>query len=150
VARPVLRGDRLVQARQRSGMSREDLARALELSSPARIRVWETGVERPRPRFVPRLASVLGLDPLDLLDVDAGDPPLAALRVAAGRATNEMGAPGVSVMTYVRLEDGRPGGDPSHAVVTAIADVLGVEPARVEAAIRRSRKDHAAEASFVT
>jgi transcriptional regulator with XRE-family HTH domain len=131
-------------------MSREDLARALELSSPARIRVWEMGVERPRPRFVPRLAAVLGVDPLHLLDVDAGDPPLAALRVAAGRATNEMGAPGVSVMTYVRLEDGRPGADPSPTVVMAIADRLDVEPTRVEAAIRRSRKDHAAGASLIT
>jgi len=131
-------------------MSREDLAQALELSSPARIRVWEMGLERPRPRLVPRLAEVLGVDPLHLLDVDVADPPLVALRVAAGRATNEMGAPGVSVMTYVRLEDGRPGAEPSPAVVTAIADVLGVEPARVEAAVRRSRKDHAAEASFTT
>lgn len=131
-------------------MSREDLARILELSSPSRIRVWESGVERPRPRFVPRLAAALGVDPLYLLDVDPGDPPLAALRVAAGLATNEMGTPGVSVMTYVRLEDGRPGVDPSEAVVAAVAGVLGVEPARVAAAIRRSRKDHAAEAAFTT
>jgi hypothetical protein len=35
-------------------------------------------------------------------------------------------------------------------VVAAVASVLGVEPARVAAAIRRSRKDHAAEAAFTT
>ena len=90
-------------------MSRDDLAERLELSSPARVRVWELGLERPWPRFVPRLAAAVGIDPLHLLDVDPDDPPLAALRLAAGLATNEMGAPGVSVMTYVRLEDGRPG-----------------------------------------
>src|SRR3712207_9275792 len=86
------------------GLSREELAAKLELSSPARIRVWETGLERPRPRFVPRLAAALGVDSLYLLDVDAGDPPLAALRPAAGFATNQVTAPGLSVMTYARLD----------------------------------------------
>ena len=85
-------------------MSREELATKLELSSPVRLRVWETGLERPRPRFVPRLAVALGVNPLYLLDVDPDDPPLAALRLAAGLATNEVTGPGLSVMTYVRLE----------------------------------------------
>ena len=115
----------------------------LELSGSARIRVWEQGLERPRPRLVPRLAAALGVEPLYLLDVDPDDPPLVALRVAAGLATNEMGAPGVSVMTYVRLEDGRPGADPAADVVQAVAGVLGVDVPRVEAAIRRSRSDQA-------
>ena len=148
MARPLLRGDRLQAAREAVGLTRDALATKLELSSPARIRVWELGLERPRPRHVPRLAAALGVEPLHLLEVDADDPPLAALRVAAGLATNEMGAPGLSVMTYMRLEDGRPGVDPSTAVVSAIAGVLGVEPARVQAAIQRSRRDHAALASF--
>ncbi len=129
-------------------MSREDLALKLELSSPARIRVWELVLERPRPRFVPRLAAALGVEPLYLLDADPDDPPLAALRLAAGLATNEMGSPGVSVMTYMRLEDGRPGADPSPNVVAAVADVLGVNVSRVQAAIRRARNDHAALAYF--
>ncbi len=144
MARPLLRGDRLQAARETVGLTREELATKLELSSPARIRVWESGLERPRPRFVPRLAAALGVDPLHLLDVDPDDPPLAALRLAAGRATNEVTAPGLSVMTYVRLEDGRPGADPTPAVVTAVVHVLDVDVARVEAAIRRSRSDHAA------
>ncbi len=130
------------------GLTREELAAKLELSSPSRIRVWETGLERPRPRFVPRLAAALSVDPLHLLDVDSDDPPLAALRLAAGLATNEVSASGLSVMTYVRLEDGRPGTEPSDGVLTAIADVLGVGVPRVEAAVRRSRSDHAALASF--
>jgi hypothetical protein len=105
VARPLLRGDHLQAAREAVGLSREGLATELELSSPVRIRVWETGLERPRPRFVPRLAAALGVDPLYLLDVDRDDPPLAALRLAAGLATNEVTGPGLSVMTYVRLEN---------------------------------------------
>lgn len=126
------------------GLTREELATKLELSSPSRIRVWETGLERPRPRFVPRLAAALGVDPLHLLDVDPSDPPLAALRLVAGLATNEVTAPGLSVMTYVRLEDGHPGVDPSARLFTAVAEVLGVDVARVDAAVRRSRSDHAA------
>ncbi|WP_116451674.1 helix-turn-helix domain-containing protein [Blastococcus litoris] len=148
MARPLLRGDRLQAAREAKGLTREDLATRLELSSPVRIRVWETGLERPRPRFIPRLAVALGVEPLYLLDADPDDPPLAALRLAAGRATNEMAAPGVSVMTYVRLEDGRPGAAPSTTVLTAVAGLLGVDVARVEAAVHRSRCNHASSASF--
>ncbi len=144
MARPLLRGDRLQAAREAMGLTREELATKLELSSPSRIRVWETGLERPRPRFVPRLAAALGVGPLHLLDVDPDDPPLAALRLAAGLATNEVTAPGLSVMTYVRLEDGRPGVDPAARLFAAVAEVLGVDVARVDAAVRRSRSDHAA------
>ena len=147
MARPRLRGDRLQAARESAGLSRDDLAERLELSSPARVRVWELGLERPRPRFVPRLAAAVGIDPLHLLDVDPDDPPLAALRLAAGLATNEMGAPGVSVMTYVRLEDGRPGTEPTADAVHAVAGLLGVDESRVQAAIRRARRDHAPLAS---
>jgi transcriptional regulator with XRE-family HTH domain len=143
VARPLLRGDRLRAAREAAGLTRDDLAAKLELSSPARIRVWELGLESPRPRLLPRLAAAIGVEPLYLLDVNPDDPPLAALRVAAGLATNEMSAPGVSVMTYVRLEDGRPGAEPAADVVQAVAGVLGVDAARVTAAIRRSRSDQA-------
>ena len=148
VARPLLRGDRLQAAREAMGLTREELATKLELSSPSRIRVWEKGLERPRPRFVPRLAAALGVDPLYLLYVDPDDPPLAALRLAAGLATNEVTAPGLSVMTYVRLEDGRPGAEPSAGLITTIAEVLGVDVPRVSAAVRRSRGDHAGLTSF--
>jgi DNA-binding XRE family transcriptional regulator len=149
VARPLLRGDRLQAAREALGLSREEVARKLELSSPGRIRVWERGLERPRPRIVPRLAAALGVDPLYLLDVDLDDPPLAALRLAAGLATNQVTGPGLSVMTYVRLEDGRPGADPSSDVISAISQVFDVDIPRVEAAVRRSRRDHAAMATFL-
>ena len=148
MARPLLRGDRLQAAREAMGLTREVLATKLELSSPVRIRVWETGLERPRPRFVPRLAAALGVDPVFLLDVDLDDPPLAALRLAAGLATNEVTGPGLSVMTYVRLEDGRPGAGPSVRVIAVIAEVLGVDVPRVGAAVRRSRSDHAAIATY--
>ncbi len=53
MARPLLRGDRLQAAREAMRLTREELATRLDLSSPARIRVWELGLERPRPRFIP-------------------------------------------------------------------------------------------------
>jgi hypothetical protein len=84
---------------------------------------------------------------LHLLHVEPDDPPLGALRVAVALATNEMGTPGVSVMTYVRLEDGRPGAAATVDVVDAVAGVLGVDAARMGAAIQRSRGNHAALAS---
>ena len=124
------------------------MARPLLRATACRLPVRPWGLERPRPRFVPRLAAALGVDPVYLLDVDPNDPPLAALRLAAGRATNEVTAPGLSVMTYVRLEDGRPGADPPIRLISAIAEVLCVDVPRVEAAVRRSRSDHAALASF--
>jgi transcriptional regulator with XRE-family HTH domain len=73
---------------------------------------------------------------------------LQAAREAAGLTRDELTAPGLSVMTYVRLEDGRPGVDHSAKVIAAVAEALGVDVARVEAAVRRSRSDHAAMASF--
>ncbi|MGI8681355.1 MAG: helix-turn-helix domain-containing protein [Mycobacteriales bacterium] len=139
MALPRFRGDRLLAAREAAGLSREDLTLALDLSSPYRILQWESGNERPQPRFIPPLADVLGVEAMYLLDVDPEDPPLAALRLAAGVATEQMGAPGMSIMTYQRLEVGRLSVTPTPAIVAAIAAALNVEPARVEAAILRSR-----------
>ena len=134
MARPLLRGDRLQLPARPWGRPEKNWRRNWSSPARARIPVWETGLERPLPRFVPRLAAALGVDPLYLLDVDPDDPPLAVLRLAAGLATDQVTAPGVSVMTFVRLEDGRPGADPSVRVITAIAEVLGVDVPRVEAA----------------
>ena len=64
MARPLLRGDRLQAAREAVGLTREGLATKLELSSPAGIRVWELGLEGPRPPYVPRLAAALGVEVL--------------------------------------------------------------------------------------
>ena len=141
MALPRFRGDRLLAAREAAGLSREDLTIALDLSTPFRIRQWELGIERPRPRFVPPLAAALSIAPLQLLDVDPDDPPLAALRIAAGLTTEQLNAPGMSGMTFMRLENGRLNTALPVARITLIAAALGVKPEQVEAAIRRSRAD---------
>jgi len=124
-------------------MSEKELTLLLELSTPYRIRQWERGLERPQPKFIPRLATAVGIDPLGLLDVDPEDPPLAALRLAAGIGTKEMGAPGMSIMTYQRIEAAWPDVGVSDDVVAAIAAALVVQQQQVEAAIRRTYRDHA-------
>ena len=144
MARLRLRGDRLRLARETVNLSREDVAQALGLSSAARVRLWETGLETPRPRLVPKLAKVLTVDPLHLLDADPEDPPLVALRIAAGKATTDMVAPGMSVMTYVRLEDGRSTIDPPGEVIEQLGTLLSAPPTLVRAAIKRSRRDNEA------
>ncbi len=141
MVQPAFRGDRLLAAREAAGLSREDLTLQLGLSSPIRIKLWEEGAERPRPGFVPPLAGAVGVDPLHLLDVDPEDPPLAALRIAAGLATTDMARPGLSVMSYQRIEGGRPRIEASDEIVALIADVMRIETRRVDAGIQRARRD---------
>lgn len=143
VALPAFRGDRLLAAREAAGLTREGLTLALEMSSPIRIRLWELAYESPQPRFVPQLAAAVKVEPLHLLDVDPDDPPLAALRLAAGLTIEQMGAPGMSVMTYQRLEAGRRSVGSPDTLIAALATALGVDPKRVEAAIHRSRNHKA-------
>jgi len=142
VAQPRFRGDRLRAAREAAGLSEKDLTLSLGLSGPIRIRQWENEVERPRPRFIPQLADALGIDPLHLLDVDPADPPLAALRLAAGKSTKDLAPLGMSAMTYLRIEDARVAAEVSGEMVAAIAEALALEPERIAAAIRRTRRDH--------
>ena len=141
MARPRFRGDRLRAAREAAGLTRKDLTLALGLSSPLRISQWEREFERPQPRYVPALAAALNVEPLHLLDVDPQDPPLAAIRIAAGKNITEMRADGMSFMTYQRIEDARPGVDISESVIAVIGDLLTIDRASVDAAVRRTVKD---------
>lgn len=141
MAQPSFRGDRLLAAREAAGLSRDELTLRLGMSTPIRIKLWEDGAERPRPSFVPLLAAAVGVDPLHLLDVDPQDPPLAALRIAAGLATTQMARPGLSVMSYQRIEGGQPRIEASDDIVTLIADVMQIDRRRVDAGIQRARRD---------
>lgn len=141
MAVPRFRGDRLLSAREAAGLSREDLTLALDLSSPWRIRQWELGHERPRPRFVPPLAAAVKVEPLHLLDVDPQDPPLAAIRIAAGLTLDDLNAPGMSKQSFMRLEDGRLTAELATELVDSMTAALAVSPEQLRAAIRRSRAD---------
>lgn len=138
---PRFRGDRLTAARLAAGLTPLDLAAAVD-GSESQIRAWETGrTAHPRPPLVPRLAAALGIDPLTLLDVDPADPPLAALRLAAGLSVHDIAkAAGTSSMRYYRIEAGT-SEPPPLEVAAAIAAALNTDPERIEAAARRARAD---------
>ncbi|MEV0754348.1 XRE family transcriptional regulator [Streptosporangium sp. NPDC050280] len=53
---------RLTQARQLAGMTKKDLAERIGVT-PAAVGQYETGMSRPRPDLVPRLADALGVPP---------------------------------------------------------------------------------------
>jgi hypothetical protein len=127
-------------------MTQAMLAEVLGVSDGLRISLWERGSEQPRPRFVPALAAALGVEPLELLDVNPTDPPLWALRLAAGRSLPGMqAAAGLPVMMYQRLERGVGSTEPRPGTVEAVATALGVSPERVRAAIRPHRRHHRAQ-----
>ena len=67
---------------------------------------------------------------MELLDVDADEPPLIALRLAAGLTlavvTVVADAAGLSLSAYTRLEKGVVRRDPEPAVACSNAAVLGV------------------------
>lgn len=60
---------RIKVARTARGMTQSDLAKAVGVSEHTAFN-WERGVHRPRPRYIKRLAEVLGVDPIGLVDVE--------------------------------------------------------------------------------
>ena len=137
-----LRGDRVAELRKAAGLLQTDLAAELG-TRDRRVGEWERGEQQPQPRSVPALAAALQVDPLELLDVDPDDPPLLALRLAAGLTLTEVvDASAVPYSTYRRLEGGLVRGEPVAAVVKALAPVLQVTVAKLLRALQRSRVDH--------
>lgn len=140
-------GPALAAARERRGLTRRDVAQALSLPVVDRIRIWEDGVEQPRPAMIPQLAKILSspgavVSPLDLL-TGVGEPPcLSALRLAAGLTAADVveASQTLTKMTYLRLDSGNgPRRDPPDALVEELVTVLGVEASSVVSAIRQAR-----------
>ena len=137
-----LRGDRVAELRKAAGWLQADLAAELG-TRDRRVGEWERGEQQPQPRSVAELAAVLKVNPLVLLDVDPDDPPLLALRLAAGLTLTEVAdASGVPYSTYRRLEGGLLRGEPTAPVVKALAPVLQVALSKLRQAIQRSQVDH--------
>ena len=109
------RGDRLVQARRRSGLSQAELARAVGAAGRERVSQWERGIEHPHPRQLRAGAEVLGLDPLELLGVAGEEWTLRDVRLAAGLSlTDAHQSAGLPYSTYYRLERGIGAAPPSQ------------------------------------
>lgn len=94
----------LRRARERVGLTQHQLARLVGVAGGERVSRWELGTSEPRPEILARLAKVLDVPALDLLDVEAGFD-LRALRFAAGLSPSEVAAGAhLSERTYVRWE----------------------------------------------
>lgn len=133
-----LRGDRVTQMRRAAGQRQVDLASRLG-TREQRVGEWERGTQQPHPRQLVALARELQVQPLQLLDVDAEDPPLQALRLAAGLTLHEMAqASGLAFSTYRRLEVGAVRRSPSPEALQRISAALQVAPERVAAALGRN------------
>ena len=138
---PLFLGARCAQRRVELGLSQAELALRLGTYRP-RISLWERGVEQPHVRYLPAIAAVLHMKALSLLDVDEQDPPLSALRMAAGLTVPEVvEESGIPYTTYYRVESGNVRGEPPTRLAMAIARALRVPPARLELAVARSRRD---------
>lgn len=133
-----LRGDRVTQLRRAAGKRQVDLASLLG-TREQRVGEWERGTQQPRPRQLVALARELRVPPLHLLDVDADDPPLQALRLAAGLTLQEMAAAsGIPFSTYRRLEVGALRRAPSPHTLRLLSEALHITPERIAAAVARS------------
>lgn len=135
-------GVALRTARDHAHLTRGQVAAALAVASPDRVRIWEEGIEQPQPATIPRLAELLDVSPLLLL-TGVGEPPcLSALRLAAGLSRTDVVAAATTLthMTYVRLDSGRgPRRPPQEAVLSELAAILGVSRAAAADAISQAR-----------
>lgn len=138
-----LSGAALRAARRQRGLTRREIATALGVPSPDRIRIWEEEAEQPRPAMLPRLAHLLEVAPIELL-TGVGDPPcLSALRLAAGLSRSDVveASTTLTKMTYLRLDAGSGARRlPPDSVLEEIATILGVPPPAVAAGINQSRQ----------
>lgn len=135
-----LRGDRVTQLRRAAGQRQADLAARLG-TREQRVGEWERGTQQPHPRQLVALARELQVPPLHLLDVNADDPPLQALRLAAGLTLQQVAASsGVPFSTYRRLEVGVARGLPAPETLQTLAAALQVGPERVAAALSQGAR----------
>ncbi len=128
---------RLIHARERMGLTQEDLAVAADIA-PASISHWETGRSSPSPAPLGLVAEVLGLSVADLCVTPLAARTLAQLRQQAGLAQIEAArALGIPESTWGMIERGaRQIGD--HRI-DQVATLLKVDVTQVERAWELTR-----------
>lgn len=150
----------LLEARERSGLTQLQLAVLAEdaveprdgrsadladnerarrvLAWESRIGAWERGIDAPSATYIPTLAQVLGVEPLELFDVDPDAPPFTALRLAAGLTLQALAeSTEVSYTSLHRMVRGV--ARLSDEVAGRLAAALGVSVEDLVAAIERDQ-----------
>ena len=107
----------------------------------AAVSSWERGLTEPRPSTLVRLAEVLEVQPVELLDVSETESlSLRELRVSRGMALRDLAdAACTSPSTLRRWESGDFARVPGADVVRSLARAPDDCPARVEEALMRAQ-----------
>lgn len=134
---PAIDADALRAAREQAGVSQNDLARRVGMSSGTRVSRWERGEARPRnPEILHAIAAALEVEAVTLLLPVQDGPDLRWLRFAAGLSVGQLAeAAHTSVSTVKRWEaEGLVA--PSETTVRALATALRAAPADVRRALQ--------------
>ncbi len=132
----------LVRLRRARGLSHDALAELVTSARPTLI-AYEKGARTPGPAALHRLAGALGVDALALTSTTLKRATLADLRARVGLSKTELaGRLGLQRHTYDRIERGVRQLEPQ--TIEAMAEILGVTAAAVEAAYKRGRDQRAA------
>lgn len=132
---PAFDGTRLRACRQDAGLSLNQLAKRVGMSSGMLSRC-EMGKSSPGPARLAALARELKITPVDLVDSERLGQGLGSLRVRAGleqKDIAERAGPDLSVAQYRNLEQGVTS-RLRHADAEALARVFGVTVEKVHAA----------------
>ena len=132
------RGERFRELREAAGMTMTDLARLSDLS-PSTISSWERGSAAPDVARLVQVASVLGVDVSELVNVDASAQMPSDLRVRKGLSQIELArATGLSTAVTGAFERAEVAWKDKHA--TKIAAALDVSIEELRQAWERARR----------
>ncbi|RFZ63223.1 helix-turn-helix protein [Mycobacterium marinum] len=122
---------------KKQGMSNRSLAAAVHVNQGTVTR-WAKGEAAPSPKYIARLAEVLGVDPSELYVVTETARNLAYYRVLAGYSLAQL-APliGTSPVHLGRMEAGR-SSIPPH-VRDKLKERLNLDEEQLAKAVRRCR-----------
>ena len=134
---PALDGDALRSARERAGLSQNDLARVLGLASGGRISLWERGEARPRsPHLLHALAVALNVPATQLLAPPQSGPSLRWLRFAAGLSVEGLALATHTSPSSVKRWEAEGLVRPTERVVGALVEALDVTEDDIRLALR--------------
>lgn len=134
---PAIDGDALRDARERAGLSQDELARRVGLSSGQRVSRWERGEARPRtPGLLHATAAALGVPATTLLVPATAGPSLRWLRFAAGLSVEDVAEATHTSVSSVKRWEAHGLRAPAPSAVHALAHALGASPQQVQVALR--------------